>query len=288
VLNVQLRLFDLDKGNIENRFSIRVGLVMDTQRVGVNELAYKDHGEGETVILLHGFCGSSDYWERVMPLLDHYRVITVDLRGHGESGIPEGGYTIDDMALDINYFMDQKQLKDVYMFGHSLGGYVTLSLAERFPEKLKGFGLIHSTPLPDDEKGKDKRTESIKQVDSQGMKTFIDNLVPSLFNQERLKEYEEEIEKAKQIGYNTSPAGAKETLKAMRSRGDLSKIVQDSRLPILLVAGAKDSIVPQEKTFTADGNHIKKVVLENSGHMGVYEEPEKLSLEIKKFILDNE
>ena len=260
---------------------------MDTQRVGINELAYKDHGEGQTVILLHGFCGSSEYWEKVMPLLDEFRVIAVDLRGHGESGIPEGGYSIEDMAHDINYFMDQKQLKDVYMFGHSLGGYVTLSFAEKFPDKLKGFGLIHSTPLPDDENGKDKRTESIKKIDSQGMESFIDGLVPNLFNQERLEELEDVIDNAKQIGYNTSPAGAKETLKAMRSRGDLRSVVQDSRIPVLLVAGAKDSIVPQEKTFIVDGDQVKKVVLEDSGHMGIYEEPEKLSLEIKNFIIDH-
>ncbi|RIW33107.1 alpha/beta hydrolase [Bacillus salacetis] len=260
---------------------------MDTQRVGMNELAYKDHGEGQAVILLHGFCGNSEYWERVMPLLDECRVITVDLRGHGESGIPEGGFSIEDMAADINYFMDQKQLKDVYMFGHSLGGYVALSFAEQFPEKLKGFGLIHSTPLPDDENGKDKRTESIKKIDSRGMEAFIDELVPKLFNQDRLEDKSEEIDKAKQIGYDTSPAGAKETLKAMRSRGDRRNVIQDSRLPILLVAGAKDQIIPQEKTFAVEGEHIRTVVLDNSGHMGLYEEPEKLSLEMKSFISDN-
>ena len=85
------------------------------------------------------------------------------LRGHGKSGLSEGGYSIEDMAGDINYFMDQKQLKDVYMFGHSLGGYVTLSFAENFPEKLKGFGLIHSTPLPDDEEAKEKRTSIYRE-----------------------------------------------------------------------------------------------------------------------------
>ncbi|WP_409251138.1 alpha/beta fold hydrolase [Bacillus sp. SCS-153A] len=261
---------------------------MDTQRVGMNELSYKDHGEGQTVILLHGFCGSSDYWEKVIPLLDQFRVIAVDLRGHGESGIPEGGYSIEDMAKDINYFMDQKQLQDVYMFGHSLGGYVTLSFAKMFPDKLKGFGLIHSTPLPDDEQAKDKRTESIKKIDSEGMESFIDGLVPRLFNQDRLVELEAEVSKVKEIGYHTSPAGAKETLKAMRSREDFRSVIQNSSLPVLLAAGAKDAVVPPEKTFAADGTKVKKVVLENSGHMGLYEEPEKLSLEIKNFIIDSE
>lgn len=257
---------------------------MDTQRVGINELAYKDQGEGETVILLHGFCGSSDYWEKVMPLLDQYRVIALDLRGHGESGIPEGGYSIEDMAKDIYYFMDQKQLKDVYMLGHSLGGYVTLSFAQNFSDKLKGFGLIHSTPLPDNESTKDKRTESIDKIDSKGMYSFIDEMVPALFSKDRLEELKEEINKVKEIGYNTSPAGAKETLKAMRSRGDMQHVIENTSLPVLLVAGANDSVVPKEKTFTSDRPHVKKILLEESGHMGIYEEPEKLSYEIKNFI----
>ncbi|MGM0845468.1 MAG: alpha/beta fold hydrolase [Bacillota bacterium] len=261
---------------------------MDTQRVGINELSFTDHGEGQTVILLHGFCGNSDYWERVMPLLDQFRVIAVDLRGHGESGIPEGGYSIDDMAKDIYYFMDQKQLKDVYMLGHSLGGYVTLSFAENFPDKLKGYGLIHSTPMPDDESAKEKRTDSIKKIESEGMHAFIDELVPNLFNRDRLEELKVEVDKAKEIGYNTSPAGAKETLKAMRSRGGFQHVIENSRLPVLLVAGAKDQVVPKEKTFISDGGHIKKVLLEESGHMGIFEEPEKLAYEIKNFLAENE
>ncbi|MGF2616821.1 alpha/beta hydrolase [Rossellomorea vietnamensis] len=260
---------------------------MDTQRVGINELSYKDQGEGQIVILLHGFCGSQEYWEKVMPLLDQYRVIAVDLRGHGESGIPEGGYSIEEMAKDIHYFMDQKQLKEVYMLGHSLGGYVTLSFAENFPDKLKGFGLIHSTPLPDDERAKEKRTESIKKIDSEGMHSFIDGMVPNLFNQDRLAESKEQIDKAKQIGYNTSPAGAKETLKAMRSRGDFQHVIEKGGLPVLLVAGTNDNVVPKEKTFVSDSPNVKKVLLEQSGHMGIYEEPEKLAFEIKNFISEN-
>jgi 3-oxoadipate enol-lactonase len=261
---------------------------MDTQRVGIHELAFRDHGQGQTVILLHGFCGSSEYWEKVIPLLDQFRVIAIDLRGHGKSGIPEGGYTIDEMAKDINYFMDQKQLKDVYMFGHSLGGYVTLSFAENFPDKLKGFGLIHSTPLTDNEEAKEKRSRSIEKIDEYGMKTFIDELVPNLFNPEHHEEFRDDINAVKQIGYNTSPAGAKETLKAMRSREDRQATITNSKVPVFLAAGGKDSVVPQESTFIVDGRHVKKVLLDHSGHMGIYEEPEKLSIEIKNFIVENE
>ncbi|MCP3738777.1 alpha/beta fold hydrolase [Rossellomorea sp. BNER] len=256
---------------------------MKTQRVGDHELAYEDRGEGKTIILLHGFCGSSKYWDKIVPLLDTHRVITIDLRGHGKSTVIETGFSIEGMANDINYFLDQKQLDNVYLLGHSLGGYVTLAFAELFPEKLKGFGLIHSTPYSDTFEAKENRTKAIDAINSQGLHTFIDDLVHKLFNPHRTEDLKDEIQLAKEIGYDTNPVGAKESLKAMRNRAERLQVVSNSDIPVLLVAGKHDEMIPNNKTFTNNGPMITEVLLENSGHMGMVEEPEILALEIKNF-----
>ncbi|XXM74217.1 alpha/beta fold hydrolase [Lysinibacillus sphaericus] len=258
---------------------------MQKQHIGGFDLAYQDRGEGEeTVILLHGFCGSSSYWQEVVPLLDSCRVITIDLRGHGQSGISDSPFTIEDMAKDIHYFMDQKQLENVYLFGHSLGGYITLAFAELYKDKLKGYGLIHSTALADSKEAKNNRLSSIEKIKKEGMHSFVDGLVPNLFNPARQEELKEKIQTVKEIGYETSPIGAIQTLKAMRNRTDRSDVIKSSSPPVLLIAGEHDRVIPKEKIFIKEAAHIHTEVLPESGHMGLFEEPDKLAYTIKEYI----
>ncbi|WP_175991248.1 alpha/beta fold hydrolase [Bacillus sp. Marseille-Q1617] len=258
---------------------------MEKQHVGGFDLAFQDRGEGEeTVILLHGFCGSSAYWQEVVPLLDSSRVITIDLRGHGQSGIIDSAFSIEDLAKDIHYFMDQKQLDNVYLFGHSLGGYVTLAAAELYGEKLKGFGLIHSTTLADSDEAKENRLKSIEVIKEDGINTFVNDLAPKLFNPDKMDDLTDEIQLTKDIGYETSPIGAIETLKAMRNRTDRSDIVKNSSIPVLLVAGEHDQIIPKEKVFQEESSHTHTKVLTQSGHMGLFEEPEQIAYTLKEFI----
>ncbi|BFH65276.1 alpha/beta fold hydrolase [Paenibacillus azoreducens] len=240
-------------------------------------LVFSDQGQGDAVVLLHGFCGSSEYWERVVPLLSKScRCIVPDLRGHGSSDAPLGAYSIEQMADDLLKLLDELKLPKVTMLGHSMGGYITLSFAERYASRLNGFGLIHSTGYPDDEAGKEKRLKAVSTIQTEGMTAFIDGLVPGLFAPENAETHQELIAKAKEIGYSTPPQGAAGAALAMRERPDRREVISGSRLPILLVAGEKDRIAPAEKVFTADGPNITKATIQGSGHMSMMEKPEEL------------
>ncbi|MFJ7681904.1 alpha/beta fold hydrolase [Peribacillus butanolivorans] len=247
-----------------------------------NKLSYIDSGEGKnTLLFIHGFCGSHGYWQDIISgLKDKYRVIAIDLPGHGASESLGASFTIEDMAVNIAAFLDEQQINQVYMFGHSLGGYITLSFAEQFAEKLSGFSLIHSTALPDDEAGKEGRLKSVEKIEIDGIPAFIDGLVPKLF----AKSDDPNIENAKEIGYKTSESGAIGSLHAMRKRRDRNHVLKDTKLPVLLVAGEQDKVIPANKTFTVKGDHIKEVILKGSGHMGMLEAPGKLAEEIIRFV----
>ena len=107
---------------------------MDTKLFGQKDerIAYKEQGQGQAVVLLHGFCGSSSYWDKLLPLLPaHYRYIAPDLRGHGHSGAPAGDFSMEAFADDLARLLEHLEEKQVIVLGHSLGGYVTLALAER-------------------------------------------------------------------------------------------------------------------------------------------------------------
>lgn len=251
--------------------------------LGDSTMAYVDQGEGEPIVLLHGFCGSSRYWEEVIPeLSSNYRVIVPDLPGHGQSDPLKTDCTIDDFAEKLKALLDQLKIQTVTMFGHSLGGYITLAFAEKYSDQLKGFSLVHSTAYPDSEEAKKGRAANAEKIKQEGIQPFIEGLIPKLFSP--TNQNETYVETAKEIGYSTSPQGAMSTLIAMKDRPDRNKVLEGTKLPVLLIAGEHDQIIPAEKTFSVRKSNIRQSVIKNAGHMSMYEEPKELLSDMKLFL----
>lgn len=249
------------------------------------KISYTDQGEGEVLILLHGFCGSSSYWEEVVPeLTRQYRCIVPDLRGHGATDAPEGHYTIEQMGNDVLGLMDELHIEKAVLLGHSMGGYVTLAIAEQHPERLQAFGLVHSTAYPDGEEAKEKRLRAVSTIRNDGIVSFVDGLVPGLFAPEHVKSFAGKVQRVKEIGYRTPPQGAAGAAMAMRERPDRRDVLSATSLPVLLVAGEKDAIVPPERMFTSDKPNIVQHVIAEAGHMSMYEAPESLIQVVKEFM----
>lgn len=101
------------------------------------ELQVRDYGgEGEAIIFLHFSGANLMMWQRVVPYFqDRYRVILVDLRGHGKSDVSESGFHMDDMALDVLGIMDHLGIEKAHIIGSSLGAEVGLSLATNHPDR---------------------------------------------------------------------------------------------------------------------------------------------------------
>ncbi|MDF2667967.1 MAG: alpha/beta hydrolase [Paenibacillus sp.] len=249
------------------------------------QLAYEDSGAGRPLLLVHGFCGSSAYWKDTTKLLQaSYRVIAPDLRGHGRSEAPDVRYTVEMMADDLAALVERLELNKPVLLGHSLGGYVALAFAEKYPELLAGYGLIHSTARPDDEQGKANRNKAIETIKEKGIESFIDGLIPKLFAPDHLETMQEHVQASIDIGYITKPEGAIHTAEAMRDRPDRNKVLRDASLPVLLVAGGKDQIIPAEKTFSVQAAHITQARIDQAGHMSMMEAPDVLANIITQFV----
>lgn len=249
------------------------------------KIVYKEEGQGETLLLLHGFCGSSDYWNKVIPQLStDYRVIAIDLPGHGKSDVQPNLKEINQYASTIKEFLEEMKIEKVTMFGHSLGGYITLAFAESYSQYLNGFSLIHSTGFPDSKEAKEGRTASAEKIDEDGIDSFIDGLAPKLFAPDNVESHKQSLEDVKKIGYGTPPQGAKNALNAMKERKDRTKVLANSKLPVLLIAGEKDQLIPAENTFTASGDNIQQEVINGAGHMSMYEASEQLANAILTYL----
>ncbi|MFB9277714.1 alpha/beta fold hydrolase [Cohnella cellulosilytica] len=253
-------------------------------------VAYEEAGKGEPIVLLHGFCGSRRYWEEALP---HFagigRTIVPDLRGHGDSDAAgsEERYTMEDLADDVAALMDELNLPKIALFGHSLGGYAALAFAEKYPHRLTALGLVHSTAYPDTEQAKENRLKAAETIRTQGVDAFVDGLVPKLFSPAHRESKPELIAKAKEIGYGTSPEGAAGCALGMRARPDRVSVLQRLNLPILLLAGESDEVIPPEKRFPVSGDNVTAITLEGVGHMGMMEAPEALAGCIGSFMERN-
>ncbi|WP_127533554.1 alpha/beta fold hydrolase [Paenibacillus kobensis] len=248
---------------------------------GALTIAYADSlpegGAEQNVILLHGFCGSSAYWEQLLPLISKpgRRIIVPDARGHGRSSSPRSDvYSMEIMADDVAALADQLGIARFVVLGHSMGGYASLALAERHADRLLGFGLVHSTGYPDGEAAKGNRDRAVKKIAEEGIEKFAEGLVPNLFAPEAEARL---VEHAIQIGHQTSASGAQASALGMKERPDRRSVIDSSELPVLLVAGKMDGVIPVERTFTSSRSGVRQELLEQAGHMGMIETPQQMA-----------
>ncbi|WLR57108.1 alpha/beta fold hydrolase [Mesobacillus subterraneus] len=254
-------------------------------RAGSTDISFIDEGKGDPILLIHGFAGSKKYWEEIIPeLTDNHRVIALDLPVHGESGMGKDRYSIEDMVSTIKELLDELGVDKVTFFGHSLGGYITLAFADLYPQHLKAFSLVHSTAHPDSEEAKESREINAKKIQEEGAGPFIEGLSQKLFSPENTEVNAKEIEETIKIGLNTNVEGLISALKAMKDRPGRIKVLEETDLPVLLIAGEQDQIIPPEKTFTVSRQNIEEKVIKNAGHMSMYEQPGKLVKVMKDFL----
>ncbi|MFF2886593.1 alpha/beta fold hydrolase [Paenibacillus sp. NPDC057967] len=254
------------------------------------KLAYYDskesHGLDMALVLLHGYCGSSAYWAKIVDeLAASIRVVAPDARGHGRSSAPEEEvYGMELFADDLAGVLDALSIRRAIVLGHSLGGYIALAFAERHGDRLSAFGLVHSTPLPDSEAARANRDKAVASLQESGVEAFVDGLIPKLFAKDRLEGMGPEVAWCKEIGYVTAQHGAIATAKGMKTRADRSAVITGSSLPVLLVAGAQDGVIPAESTFSAVNGETRKVELEQAGHMSMMECAPQLAEEMASFV----
>lgn len=239
------------------------------------KVSFSEKGSGFPVVLIHGFCETRQVWSGFVEFLsERYRVLTPDLPGFGESPLPEGDFSIDDVAEIMFEWIKSLELSEVAVVGHSLGGYVTLALAKKHPEILRGFGLFHSTALADSEEKKDSRNKTIDFVKSRGADVFARSFVPQLFYYKNRKRLAKEIEAVVEIAAATPDQTLIQYTKAMRDRKKRLDVLKSFPHPILIIAGDNDTAVPLETIGEQELLPKKSIVhiYDDTGHMGMFEQ----------------
>jgi pimeloyl-ACP methyl ester carboxylesterase len=256
-------------------------------------ICYAVYGKGKPVVLLHGFAEDNSIWRNQIDALSaNFLLIVPDLPGSGRSEI------IDDMSMEgmadiireilLTELHDRSLLKGAVIIGHSMGGYITLSFIEKYPELAVAFGLFHSTAYEDSEEKKMARQRGIEFIRNHGSYEFLKQSIPNLFCEQfrisntwvvakLIEQYKTFNAKSLVIYYEK-----------MMQRIDKTEFLRKAEKPVLFVIGQQDNAIPFKHSL--EQCHLPQLsyihILKNSAHMGMIEEVEKTNSLLTSFLED--
>lgn len=259
--------------------------------VGGHELQVRVDGRrsGRSLVLLHGLAGSIHVWNRLVPrLADRYRLVRVDLLGHGGSDKPREGYSPRDQADLVAKVLDELDVRQPVVVGHSLGGMVAVALAERQPERLRGVVAI-GTPAQSSDLdlpaavrmatvpvvGQALRRLATDGMVEDGLKDSLgeDAVVPEQF----VADYDATT--------HSSFVGSYEKAEDWHAERPVYERAANSGLRVLALLGEEDEEIKPEEAISG-WRRVPRVVaqlLRDEGHMPQWTDPERVAALIARF-----
>lgn len=249
-------------------------------------IRYSDEGDGEVLVLLHGFIERIEIWKEFsVDLSKQFRVICIELPGHGESEVIASVQTMELMADMVYEILQKLHIKAMVLVGHSMGGYVGLAFAEKYPIMLKGLGLFHSHALEDSAQAKIGRERAIEiiKLNKEG---FIYNFIPDLFAECNRETYKEAIESLQEGAKTLTKEALIACLSGMKGRTDKLVLLMEIDVPMMFIAGKEDSRAPINSIMAQSviPNYSEILVLGDCGHMGYIEKKHETMNFIARFV----
>ena len=241
---------------------------MDTVAVNGINLAYTRLGKGTPLMLVHGFPLDTSSWNEIIPFLkDHFDLILPDLRGFGKSTTVEAPYTLSDMADDLAGLLDHLGVEKTALAGHSMGGYISLAFAKKYPQRVIGLGLVASQAAADAPEGKERRYKTAADVAEKGVGVVVEAMTPKLSADVRVQEF------ARGVIERQSKQAVIGALKAMAEREDSTPILSSFNFPLVLIHGDADQLIPLEraKEIKSANPSTRLLELKGAGHMPMME-----------------
>ena len=250
---------------------------------------YRINGTGKPVMFIHGFGEDGTIWNPIIDQLkDQYQCIIPDLPGSGKSEMKSGVWTIESFAENVRSILIHEEIETAVVIGHSMGGYISLALAEKYPDLLKGFGLFHSSAFADNEEKINTRKRGIEFIEEHGAAKFLEQATPKLFSEQFKKKNPQIIQEIIDRFTNFEDSSLVHYYEAMMQRPDRTHVLKNYSNPILFIMGEHDTAIP-----LADGLkqcHMPPLsyihILSDSGHMGMIEETKKCGEILITFLQD--
>ncbi len=240
------------------------------------KLAVRESGstKGLPIVLIHAFPLSAQMWEPQAKALESYRVLAPDLRGFGDTPLAPPWFiehAVDDLAQTLSAL----GVESAIVAGLSMGGYVALRFAEKYPGRVRALVLCDTRAEADANANKVKRAAAVDVVRRDGVGAFVgpflkDALAPSTWNHRP-----EIVSFLRGIAEKASAEAVMAALAALAARGDMTGSLSAIKVPTLILVGEQDKITPpalsEAMTARISGSQLK--VIPDAGHFSNVENP---------------
>ena len=249
---------------------------------------YEEAGQGSIVVFLHAFPLSSAMWEtQIAELAKTHRVIAPDLRGFGGTSTFAGQPSIPRMADDVALLLHGLHIVErVSIVGLSMGGYVALSFARKFPQRLSKLVLADSKAEGDTEEGKAKRLDMIELAEQGEAAAVIDAMLPNLLGAATRNGNAALVERIRALGSDQSATGVQDALRALRDRPDATAWLGQIAAPTLVIVGEDDTLTPpaMARTLATGVPNAQLITIPGAGHLSNLEQPETFNMALMGFL----
>ena len=246
-------------------------------------IVFSDEGKGSTVVLLHGFLENRFMWNDVSKeLIKTHRVVNIDLLGHGQTECLGYVHSMELMADAVHAVLKSLQLRRVMLIGHSMGGYVALAFAEKYPQMIKGLCLMNSTAQADSEERKELRARANKMVQT-NFENMVRMSVGNLFKPESHELFPEDIKWVRAEALKTPVQGYIACMEGMRIRPDRTAVLH-SIDKVFYVIGKFDPVLEADDIVEEAKSMQAEYVVLSRGHMSHVENKEELVDSLRNFV----
>jgi len=267
-------------------------MIIDGRRIGYDDTG----GSGVPLVLLHGFPLDRSVWDEQMDALAGTRVIRIDLRGCGESEPSDGPALMEILAGDVAGVLDALKIERAAFAGHSIGGYVALAFFRMYAERVAGLALVASHVAEDASRNPSadsaqrelagSRDELAARLERDGtMDAAVESYLPRYFARHVYHERPELVERARALMQRQNARGCAELIRGMKERLDSHDLLENVRVPALVIAGGEDHYLkPETLRETASAMRADFVLLDRAGHLPMWEEPAATADALARFV----
>lgn len=252
--------------------------------------------EKPVLMLLHGYLETMYIFNELIEILkDRFRIITLDLPGHGltDSAQPDAkGISVNTVQFDVPVIcevLDKCGVEKVYLAGHSMGGYITLECIKECPQRFEKAILLSSHPYPDASEVAANRQREIDVVQAEKLELLASASIPKMYFEENLRRCDEKINETVELCQTHDPQGIIASIRGIAERPNLESVMENPPVPLMLVYGDHDNYLPLERVEQMKQSYkaVTYRLIPSTGHNAFIENTEETAKALLEFTIGN-
>jgi len=242
----------------------------------------------QALLLIHGFPLDGSSWQpQVEGLSSVAGVLAPDLRGFGTDRreLPYA-MTMEAYAVDLMALLDERGIERAVLCGLSMGGYVAMAFAQRWPQRVQGLILSNTRSTADTDEGKAAREQTAVDAMAKGPAVIARAMIPKVLSEQTRRTQPEVAERIEAIMARQRPEAIAAASRGMALRPDRTQVLRGFNKPALIITGSDDALMPLP---TSEALHAaipssRLAVIEGAAHLSNVEAPEQFNAEVQRFL----